>query len=158
MREKTISMRFRYTYTFTSHQLNVFLGHLEFCCFIDSSIGIFIDVVFLPYFCFQSYWYSCEASQRSFERFEKLAESVNKHDVVKLAYVDCDGDKEFCLSHGAERKLPIQIDTVVATFFIFFLLFFPEAPIILLFFFLIFNRFYRYFVQKGWGPSSIHWS
>jgi len=45
---------------------------------------------------------SCELSKRLFTKFDKLAESINSRNDVKLAYVDCDADSEFCDSNGVK--------------------------------------------------------
>lgn len=44
--------------------------------------------------------FSCELGSRTFGKFDKLAESVNVRDDVKLAYVNCEADSEFCDSNG----------------------------------------------------------
>lgn len=48
--------------------------------------------------------FSCELGSRTFGKFDKLAESLNIRDDVKLAYVDCDADKQFCNSNGVKGK------------------------------------------------------
>lgn len=48
--------------------------------------------------------FSCELGSRTFGKFDDLAETVNTRDDVKLAYVNCDADSEFCESNGAKGK------------------------------------------------------
>lgn len=48
--------------------------------------------------------FSCELGSRTFGKFDKLAESINIRDDVKLAYVDCDADSEFCETNGVKGK------------------------------------------------------
>ena len=45
---------------------------------------------------------SCELGKRLFSKFDKLAEKINIRDDVKLNYVDCDADSEFCDSNGVK--------------------------------------------------------
>lgn len=51
---------------------------------------------------FFTFNHSCELGKRVFTKFDKLAESVNTRDDIKLAYVDCDADSEFCESNGVK--------------------------------------------------------
>lgn len=48
--------------------------------------------------------FSCELGKRLFAKFDKLAEKINILDDVKLNYVDCDADSEFCDSNGVKGK------------------------------------------------------
>ncbi|XP_055303776.1 thioredoxin domain-containing protein 5 [Sitodiplosis mosellana] len=48
------------------------------------------------------YSQSCELGKRLFTKFDKLAENINNRDDVKLAYVDCNADSEFCDSNGVK--------------------------------------------------------
>lgn len=48
--------------------------------------------------------FSCELGKRLFAKFDKLAEKINIRDDVKLSYVDCDADSEFCDSNGVKGK------------------------------------------------------
>lgn len=50
------------------------------------------------------YCYRCELSQRLLPTFEKLADSFNDGDNLKLAKVNCDDDEEFCNEKEAKGK------------------------------------------------------
>lgn len=49
-------------------------------------------------------YYRCELSQRLLPTFEKLADSFNDGDKLKLAKVNCDDNEEFCKEKQAKGK------------------------------------------------------
>lgn len=40
--------------------------------------------------------------KRLFTKFDKLAENINSRDDIKLAYVNCEADSDFCESVGVK--------------------------------------------------------
>lgn len=65
--------------------------------------------VYYPYLILLSL-FSCELGSRTFAKFDELAENINTRDDVKLAYVNCDDNSEFCESKGVNGKPQAQIE------------------------------------------------
>lgn len=71
-----------------------------FCYQLVFRFANFINVFFV--FCFCNC--SCDLGKRFFAKFDKLAESLNVRDDVKLAHIDCEADSEFCDSNGVKGR------------------------------------------------------